>query len=271
MNQRLLTSVGAVAIVTALAGPVAAADLHVKAVPRVAPAPVALNWSGLYIGSHVGYGRATFTGGTFNTEEGSREIPLGDYHTKGLVVGTQAGYNWQLGPALWGSSWLVGIEGDATITPGWQENRCIGKAGSFCDNRSITGQLDWLASIRGRLGLAFDRTLIYATGGVAWAKNRQTACSDQTTCGFIKEVKTGGVVGGGIEWKYNPALSLRFEGLHYIFNESRTVLVDGCCEFATLGLRNVTVFRVGANWMFGPGDILPWGLGKGKSPVVARY
>src|SRR5947209_6109840 len=105
MNQKLLTSVGAVAIVTALAGPAAAADmgLPVKAAPRVAPAPIAVNWSGLYIGSHVGYGQATFRGGTFNTGEGdnSSEIPLGDYHTKGLVVGTQAGYNWQLGPALW--------------------------------------------------------------------------------------------------------------------------------------------------------------------------
>jgi outer membrane immunogenic protein len=87
------------------------------------------------------------------------------------------------------------------------------------------GHLNGLASIRGRLGWAFDRTLIYATGGVAFAPRAADAgtsllgSSTGCVCYQTKTV-TGGVVGGGIEWKYNPNLSFRLEGLHhYIFNE----------------------------------------------------
>jgi outer membrane immunogenic protein len=266
MNHKLLGTVAAVAIVTAIAGPAMAADLPVKAKPLLpAPAPVVVNWTGLYIGGHVGGGTARFRSILEFTED---VAPTG-FNASGWLLGIHAGYNWQLGPTPWGS-WLVGLEGDVSAPLGWHK-RVIAAGGS---ETIVQGQLDGLASIRGRLGLVFDRALIYATGGGAWAKTRQIVCTSgaraPTDCNDNKRVKSGGVVGGGIEWRYTPNLSLRFEGLHYIFNESISESATGTSDVVTHGLRNVTVFRVGFSWMFGPGDL----LGKspiGKGPVVARY
>jgi outer membrane immunogenic protein len=246
----------------------------VKAVPRVAPAPIVANWSGLYIGGHVGWGRARDSGIWDPSER--PPIDFGNLSLNGLVLGMHAGYNWQLGPAPWGS-WLVGIEGDASGTPGWHDwKHHIGAACSFGNICSTfyEGKVDWLASIRGRLGLVFDRTLLYATGGVAFARASAFAGSSSAQDNaFLRFSSVGGVVGGGIEWKYNPSLSLRLEGLHYIFNDTKTF--DGSSSSGPRGVPvkfdNVSVIRVGASWMFGPGDLLPFGIGKGKGPVVARY
>jgi outer membrane immunogenic protein len=274
MHQKLLGTVAAVALVTALCGPVAAADLAVpRKAPPPAPALAIANWSGFYIGGHVGYGWAGFRADSVNTGFADSEDRPGSFNANGLVLGIHAGYNWQLGPAPWGS-WLVGIEGDASSTNGFKGSRCtleqFGISPS-CTDRVFTSQLHWLASIRGRLGLTFDRTLVYATGGIAWAKADHSACVTDTCVQQDRGVVTGGVVGGGIEWKYNPSLALRIEALHYMFDEKKTAAVD-CCEiFMTQGIRDVTVVRVGASWSFGPGDLLPWGIGKGKGPVVARY
>src|SRR5260370_15680036 len=217
MHQKFLGTVAAVAIVTALAGPVAAADMAgpiVRKAPPVVPAVV--NWTGFYLGGHAGYGWSRFDNFTPDTDLGSPTVK-----PSGLALGFHAGYNWQLGPAPWGS-WLVGIEGDATITPGWQQRHC---EGAFANGNTICssgahGQLNWLSSLRGRLGFTFDRTLIYATGGVAWASRQAIAGTSLPQNGGPTEVKTGAVFGGGIEWKYKPTFNLRLQRRHYLVNQT---------------------------------------------------
>jgi outer membrane immunogenic protein len=239
MHQMLLGTVAAVAIVTALAGPVAAADLRtpVKATP-LPPAPQIVNWTGFYLGGHAGYGWSKV-----ETETPDTDLHNPSVTSSGLALGFHAGYNWQLGPAPWGS-WVVGIEGDATSTPGWHKRVCEAERSPDCTS-GAQGGLNWLASIRGRLGLAFDRTLIYATGGVAWASGQAWAGTSLAIAELERKV-VGGVVGGGIEWKYNPNFSLRLEGLHYMFNNKHTLLDDS--EFIRAGIKNASVIRVGASW-----------------------
>ena len=231
MRKQLLCGVAAAAITIAVSGPVAAADLTLKAA-RPAPPPACM-WCGLYVGGHIGYGWVRFRGGM-----PTDNLPVGNFDGSGFLLGLHAGYNWQVG------QWVGGIEGDVTATPGWEKFR-LRNPGAIFTSEMAFGRLDALSSIRGRLGMTFDRTLVYATGGVAFAKKRTEAGSTAIIPHI--GIRVGGVVGGGIEWKYNPNLSLRLEGLHYIFNESRNGF-DGDNDATNHGLRHATTIRVGASW-----------------------
>jgi outer membrane immunogenic protein len=158
----------------------------------------------------------------------------------GSLLGFHAGYNWQSGP------WVWGIEGDVSALQGWKKvvTTSVSETTSH-----VRGEMEALASVRARLGWAFDRTLIYATGGVAFARHRSIGLStpvDSLSNGY--RWATGGVVGGGIEWKYNPNVSFRLEGLHYMF--SQTTLNVGTTGFAKL--KSASVVRLGLNWHIQP-------------------
>jgi outer membrane immunogenic protein len=151
-----------------------AADLPRKA-PAVVPAPAPVyNWTGFYIGGHVG--------GAWTSADGSWD-PLpspiafsanqisGDFNGTGIIGGVQVGYNWQFAP-----SWVVGIEGDWSWTnTGGDFNTpwTNPNAGNLPNGPGFFTTMDmhvkWLASVRGRLGfLVAPQWLAYFTGGAAW-------------------------------------------------------------------------------------------------------
>ncbi len=103
------------------------------------------------------------------------------------IGGGHLGYNWQ-GP----SNIVIGIEGDV----------------DFADD------IDYLATIRGRLGYAFGPTLAYATGGAAFI-------------GFDEDSDTGFVVGGGLEHKLRENVSFGVEGLYYNVSSDGENIFDG--------------------------------------------
>jgi len=130
--------------------PALAADLRVKAVPL---AQSVYNWTGFYVGGHVGYGHGMkdwFTS------------PF-DYQVKGFLGGGQVGYNQQVGnlvfsieaDASWGN-----IKGDQSLMVG---GPILGATQTAFANTTIDG----LATLTGRLGLAQDRWLVYVKGGAA--------------------------------------------------------------------------------------------------------
>lgn len=238
MQNRLLCGVATLAMIVAIGGPAMAADMPTKA----APAPVAYtptNWAGFYLGGHVGYGWSKFTG---------NESSFGalDAKVDGLVLGLHTGYNWQWNQVV------LGLEGDISGTFGnnWGKSSFTCPVG--CETSGLHGELNGLASIRGRLGWAFDRTLIYATGGVAWGlyKSVAGATSFLQTPGIQSHVATGGVVGGGVEWKYTPNLSFRLEGLDYLFNKT-TAGTSSQVGTGNDKINNVMVVRLGATYHFG--------------------
>jgi len=256
MRKQFLAGVGAVAIATVLSGPVTAADRKpvYKAPPPPPPAPIC-TWCGFYFGGHIGAAWAKLDG------FGSSAHPFGHPGLRGLDLGIHAGYNWQSGP------WVFGLEGDISHIGG-AHRRYFNPALNSAD---VQTSIDWLASIRGRLGVAFDPVLIYATGGVAWPHANATFTSSDggKTAAPLRFTSAGGVVGGGVEWKFNPNLSLRLEGLHYIFNHNGQSAFACCIIPPTIQgtLHNVTVARAGLTWYFGGQGF--WG--KGKAPIVARY
>jgi outer membrane immunogenic protein len=158
------------AVALASAAPAAfAADIYRDegSIKDVAPVDYApsITWTGFYIGANVGA-----------TWDDSDDVDILDDAT--LIGGGHLGYNWQ-GP----SNFVVGLEGDV----------------EFLED------VDYLATIRGRLGYAFGPTLAYATGGAAFID-----LGDEFD-------DTGWVAGLGVEHKIRDNVSFGVEGLYYDF------------------------------------------------------
>jgi outer membrane immunogenic protein len=229
MHTRLLAGTAALAISVALSGPLAAADYPVKAAPMAAPA--VFNWTGFYAGGHLGWASTRFD--NFATEGVGKDSRL--------VGGLHAGYNIQSGNIVWG------IEGDLSAVGGGKEARPGG------DHALST---DLLASVRGRLGIAFDRVLVYATGGWGFTQGRAVSSSDGLVTHFHKSKP---VFGGGIEWAAASNLTYRVEVLDFIGKKT----FPGS-DAANNTAKNTIVARFGLTYKFD-------GSGWGKGPIAAKY
>jgi outer membrane immunogenic protein len=138
-------------------------------------------WTGAYIGADVGAGWSNI-----------QLNGLGTGSASGVIGGLYAGYNWQLTP-----QWLLGVEVDS----------------SWID----VSRVNWLASIRGRIGYTPTSTLLlYFTGGAA---SIEIDNSGVTTIGNQDQAKTGWVIGGGLEWApWANNWLVRAEYLNYNFS-----------------------------------------------------
>jgi outer membrane immunogenic protein len=177
-----------------------AADLPVYEAPpeMVAPTPVVSNWSGFYVGLHGGYGWA-------DLDDDDDGVDFGDADLEGAVIGGQIGVNWQ-----W-NMFVLGVEGDAS----WSG---INDEDDFdpADGDVETIGYDWLASVRGRLGLGWDRFLVYGTGGVGFADFDDDGIDPDGD----DDVDIGWVAGGGAEFLVTDNVSVGAEYLHYEFDET---------------------------------------------------
>jgi outer membrane immunogenic protein len=266
---------GSVALVALSLGTSAAfaADRPVPAyAPPPPPAPV-YTWSGCYIGASAGTstGRSQHfatTGSTFNTPGLGvfNQIPAGtsitdQFNLSGFIGGFQGGCNWQ-----WGV-WVFGIEGDGSATnkEGQASETPLtalpGGAGSA--NWVSQTQERWLVTARGRLGLSGwgwwgDRTMIYATGGAAWAKIDASEFLFSAT-GPIRaghqesNVRSGWTVGGGLEYALGYGWSVKSEYLYVQFDDY-TTFTTGPFAVGNVSPREVKlhdhIFRAGMNYKF---------------------
>ena len=185
----------------AAAGGAQAADLPLKAAPMIAAA----NWTGWYIGGHVG---AAYTQG--NALQDNENPYSSNIDSTVFIGGGQIGYNWQKGNAVFG------LEADISGLSDGKTTNLI----SFATNKGAARRADiqWLATFRGRMGLAVNDTMAYVTGGLAvggvknyWNPSGATECP---TCGKSdSSTKVGWVIGGGIEHMWNRHWTVALEGL----------------------------------------------------------
>jgi len=233
MKRALTWGIGAIALAGTVV-PAAAADLGArpitKAPPVAAPPPVTVyNWTSCYIGANGGgdWGRfrasetiaafGGFPGTTVNVPGFGTVATTNDHNSDGsFLAGGQVGCQWQAG------NFVFGIEGDADGTD--MKQRFVAPAGvaaPFLPGDTLTLRNDLQASVRGRLGYAFDRWLVYATGGVAFADVRgQVGFAPAvgiapTTLFSNSQTLTGATVGGGVEYAFLNNLSL---GAEYRFS-----------------------------------------------------
>jgi outer membrane immunogenic protein len=227
-NSRLRTLALAPAIALlalAAAGAVSAADLSVAPIYKAPPmaAPPAYNWSGFYVGLNGGGGWGTSNWDT-----------AGSFNLSGGVVGGTAGGNWEIGHAV------IGLEGDVD----WSNLK--GSATSALCAAGCTTNNDWLATVRGRAGYAFDRVMPYVTGGLAVGDIKAS------TPGFAGGTQTnaGWTAGGGVELALTNNWTAKAEYLHVDLGNMNCGFSCGAGANNNVSVKSDLV-RGGVNFRFG--------------------
>ena len=199
-----------------------AADLPTHKSP-IAPAPFyappAFTWGGLYLGVNGGFGYAKLGNTNFASNGGG-------------VVGGTIGYNWQMGQVVFG--------GEADLD--WASI----KTNNTFANGTTTYRVNWLTTERLRLGYAVDRALFYVTGGYAGVSTR----ANINAVGFAGSQdnwRSGGVIGGGIEYAFTNNISLKGE---YLWAPLQNKTYWGGTPYAETNRMSVSLARVGLNYKF---------------------
>jgi outer membrane immunogenic protein len=168
------------------------------------------------------------------------------------LYGVTAGYNWQWNPYI-----VTGVEGDVDMGPLDGNTVCpAGVAVSFSCQTHITN----IGTFRGRVGLSFDRVLIYGTGGLAFAdvtiRTVNTAGIGQAPSGNAvngtSDERVGWSAGAGVEFAVWPSVSLKAEWLHYDLSQT-TYGVDNPGTYYVQAREFGDMYKAGVNWHFPSG------------------
>ena len=194
------------------AGSAVAADLpYGKALPMAPALPSFYNWTGAYVGAQLGYSWGQDTTTELLTANRAF-INAFDYHPDSAFGGVHAGFNYQMG------SFVVGIEGDIDLMNARSGFHDPSLVRSPTDPGGLVrAEQDWQASIRARFGFAFDRVMIYATGGVAFSEFKYAYHNPLAGFGEGGSFsRTGWTVGGGVNYALTNNLIL---GVDYRYTD----------------------------------------------------
>ena len=275
MLRRLLFC-SAASVALCAAAPALGADL--RRMPVKAPvmaAPAYFSWNGFYIGGNVGYGfgendvetEGQVAANVANVVGGARPARV-RLEPNGFTGGLQLGYNFQVA-----GGWVFGFETDINYTDFRDEVTVIttGLAPGLAPNLNNTfrQELEFLGTVRGRVGYAFDRTLFYVTGGLAYGGVNNSV--DFTGAngaplqftGSQRDIRVGYAVGGGIEHAFTPNWSVKLEYLYYDLGREDAVNVavipgsgGGGTGYNSFFDNSGSIVRAGVNYRFGGGPVM---------------
>ncbi len=220
-------------VVASFASPVFAADMPIKA-PMAAPVPM-FSWTGCYVGAQVGYGWGS---GDHSFSNGA---PSDSSKLTGWVGGGHLGCNYQFS-----KSFVIGAEGDY---------EAANLNGSFVNATGGTsvGSVNMTSdgSLRARLGVAFDRSLLYATGGWAFANfNIGGGPIPAPPCCGYSASQSGWTAGVGWEYAFTDHFTGRIEYRHADYGTARGTLAP-TFPGVTMPVRLTTdVVRTGLTYKF---------------------
>lgn len=301
---------GSVLAISASLSAAQAADMPLKA--KAPPPPPIVSWTGWYVGLNAGgiwpnsneMTHTALAGPCDTAFNGCRSVP--NYSTTlatgstfssgfgnhaGFTGGGQFGYNWQFN-----GRGVAGFEADIAWA---DQNRSVAFASltpnavfptfPLAYSATISRRLDYLGTVRGRLGLlATPSFLLFGTGGLAYGGVRsstaetatlQPTCGGAVTCtgvggGSFSDNRVGWTAGAGGEWMFAPHWSAKVEYLYYdlghvnyatglsqFCNGVGCAVNGGLFSSATgvTSLRNTgSIVRVGVNWHF-------------SGPLLAKY
>jgi outer membrane immunogenic protein len=107
---------------------------------------------------------------------------------------------------------VFGVEADADAQH-WKTTHTLGATTVFfVPGDTFTVDSHWEASVRGRIGYAWDRFMLYATGGAAFTQFRIGTFLVGLPGVTDDKTVVGGTVGGGIEYAFTNNISLGVEG-----------------------------------------------------------
>lgn len=193
-----------------------AADLPVRSAP-VYTESSKLTWNDFYVGGHIGYGFGSLDPTSFVQE-------FGKIDPKGFVWGGQFGLDRQYQNLVFG----IAVDITSLLGKGRLSNvLCEGDCG-------VAGKLDFVGSVRARLGYASGAWLFYTTAGAGFGHS----ALDVPGASFGNTL-VGWTAGGGIEAALNRNWSLRLQYLHYGFGKeviAGQLPVSPSLDLATLGV-----------------------------------
>jgi outer membrane immunogenic protein len=236
MKKLLLSAVA----LTAFAAPAFAADMPARTyakAPAYSPPAVIYNWTGFYIGGHLG---GAFAGD--NSFVGSDARFMG---------GVQGGFDYQFAP-----NFVMGVEAQYS----WLNSNTTGFA--FPGGGLVTSRNNQIGSVTGRAGYTWGPGLIYAKGGYAWRDNPNIGVSVAgTPAAFTTDGnhRDGWTVGAGLEYMFAPNWSAKAEYQYYNFGNTNFTTGPAAIVGTRFRDDDHTV-KVGVNYRVG------WG-----GPVAAKY
>ena len=222
----------AIAALLGAAGAANAADFYA---PGYKDGPIVAypSWAGYYIGAHIGGAWSTadftdlnvFPNVAFNSD------------ASGVFGGGQIGYNYQLGNLVIGPEVDIGGIGLSHSTT---------EVGGLAVSSVSSG---FYFDITGRLGYAFGQALVYAKGGYAYYGGSLSV--NEIGLGSDSHSNLSGWTGGGgIEYKINPAWSVKAEYQYFDFSTNQLEVLDGGADLNFSNSFTVNTFKVGANYHF---------------------
>jgi outer membrane immunogenic protein len=210
-------------------------------------APYAVSWTGFYVGANAGYGWARASTTITSTSGAASLSNSGDLNA--FIGGGQIGYNWQA------SNVVLGLEADFQASP--QKQTSTVSCGVGCTLTETSG-VDWFGTARGRIGYAFDRFMVYGTGGAAWTRVSNNlvgnAGGGSANNLSLSGSEVGWTLGGGAEWMMLDRWSAKLEYL-YIRTSNLTgtgnlpPFLGGAAVTAAVTFNN-SIVRVGLNYHF---------------------
>lgn len=230
-----------------LAWPAFAADLPVKA---KAPIQTVYDWTGFYVGGHFGYGGGSLGPGTNALPEEGVFLP---HSVTGVIGGYQMGYNRELANRV-----VLGVEADASFTSP-VDQAALGRMAPAPFNTEI----DYIGTVRGRVGYAFNTWMPYVTSGFAWGHTR--ADINDGSGAVIGHYQPGWTAGLGLEFAVSGNWSAKLE-YDYINLSGQSY------DLSSFGLPGANVdprinlAKFGLNYHFGDLPLKPTGNGQTLLP-----
>jgi len=181
-----------------------AADLPARMEPVAPVAYVpAFSWTGFYVGGELGWMQSNPRYTTGALLLGAPFAVTSSSDKNGLAYGFLAGYNYQVGQLV------LGVEGDFQ---GWTvgEIRYTAVTGDV-----LTARSKWGGTIRGRLGYAVDRALLYVTGGAAFVSSETSIPTTGISIGG-GDTRAGWTVGAGLDYAFTNNW---FTGVEYRYSQ----------------------------------------------------
>ena len=230
---------------------------YYKAQPSVISSP---GWAGYYLGANAGYHMgqdsitttttpANFAPGHAASIDASSPATL---KPAGAMAGIQGGYNWQFGNIV------AGLEADFDALWG-RSSRTLHVAAVPAFSMTNSTSASWLATVRPRVGYAFDSILFYATGGLAYGSVKTSDSETVVGGSGTTEATTrrlGWVAGAGLEYALSRSWSVKGEYLHVDLGSSDTSIACfvGCVTATDIIVHHHYTddsLKLGVNYRFG--------------------
>jgi outer membrane immunogenic protein len=236
-----------------LVGSALAADLEATMPWKAPSAPPPFSWTSCYFGVHGGgvFASKDITDPVALVQDnvspapGTTGVTTAHVSPTGAVVGGQLGCDYQFAP-----HWVAGIEGAASGST--MKGSTTVNLPASGDQAVVSSRTDFLPSVTGRLGYAFDHTLLYGKAGIAWASSKHTVTGSLAGTPFDFEgfdTRGGWTAGAGAEWAFSRNWSVNLEYDFYSFGSSTALLTDSVSGSGPVDVKqNIQVVKLGLNF-----------------------